>query len=131
RETSAENDYAKSSYAAEIHPSFARRTLDRDVIAAKVNPEIPDQRQVDQHGDALQPHNPLAMVRQERHLGLQQNEHWRCDERNPGNEPQRETDKARSLILWTGQELQDRKHIQSLPDVWRSDSSGTLVSSVL
>src|SRR5262249_14815564 len=91
--------------------------LDRVVIAAKVHPEIPDQRQVDQNGDALQPHNPLAMIREECHLGLQQNEHWHCDERNPCNEPQRETDKARSLILWTGQKLQDRKHIQSLPDV--------------
>src|SRR5262249_27610053 len=117
RQIYAENDYAKSCCAAEIHLGFSRHPSDRVVIAAKTNPAVPDHREVNEHGEALQPYNPPEVVGQERHLSLQQNEHWRCDERNPCNEPQRETEEACSLIPWTGQELQHRKHIQSLPDV--------------
>src|SRR5215472_17547227 len=117
RQICTENDHAKSYCAAETHPSFAPHTLDRVVIAAKMNPKVPNQCQVDQHGEAMQPYNPPLMVRQERDLGLQQNEYWRCDQANPCDEPQRETEEACSLIPWTGQEPQDRKHIQSPPDV--------------
>jgi hypothetical protein len=74
RKVGTENDHTKSYADAKAHPDFARHTVYRIVIAAKLSPEVPDYSEVNQHDDALQQYNPLAVIGQERHLSLQQNE---------------------------------------------------------
>src|SRR4051794_22996149 len=55
------------------------------------------------------------MVGQERHLRLEQDEDWRTDEGNPGDQPQREALEAGPLLLRASQELQDKERVEPPP----------------
>src|SRR6516165_1443648 len=112
----AKNDDDDTCDTPDHLPSDGRHTpKDRGVLAADAVPKIPDHRKVNQDGDPLQPRDPDAMVRQECHLPLQQNEHWTAHESYPGNKPQGQAAETRALFCRSSEKLQHQKRIQSLP----------------
>src|ERR1700726_4672581 len=110
RNADAEEEDANARCGADNRPRLARHARSRRlVVAANTLPEVPDQRQVDEHGGALQPYDPFPVVRQERHLPLKQNQNRDAHQGNPSNEPQREAAEARSLLGGTDEQLQHEK----------------------